>query len=173
MRTTARLAWLLAAIAVGGQAAFAPRALAQASGGSVGTTAQVVSAGVLVGDAPLAFGIVIPGIAKTVAATAVTAAHFAGVFPPDSRLRLSLTLPTQLTSGGNTLPVGAWTALYSDDGATATATSISTTKQTIIRVHPVTGAAHVFVGSTVTPGAAQPSGIYVGVITLTGAFAGF
>ena len=173
MRSTARLAWLLAALAVGGQAAFAPRALAQASGGSVATTAQVVSAGVLVGDAPLVFGVVIPGVPKTVAATSPAAGRFVGVFTPDSRLRLNLTLPTQLTSGGNTLPVGGWAALYSTDGTTATATSISTTKQTIVRVHAVTGAAHVFVGGTVTPGAAQPSGTYTGVITLTGQFAGF
>lgn len=173
MRTSVVHAWLLAALAVGGQAAFAPRALAQAASGGLSAGAQVVASGTLVGEAPLTFGIVVPGVAKTVPPTSALAARFAGVFPPNSRLRFTLTLPAQLTSGGNTLPVGGWSALYSDDGSTASATALSTTKSTIVRVHAVTGAAYVFIGGTVTPAAAQPSGIYAGVITLTGTFAGF
>ena len=173
MRTAGIHAWLLAALAVGGQAAFAPRASAQGAATALATTAQVVAAGVVAGEAPLTFGVVIPGVAKTVDATAATAARFGGVFPADSRLRLNLTLPTQLTSGANTLPIGGWTALFSQTTSTAGATAISTTKPTVVRVHPTTGAMHVFVGGSVTPAAAQPSGVYVGVITLTAAFAGF
>ena len=173
MRTAVVHAWLLAALAVGGQAAFAPRALAQGTSFTFTTTAQVVASGVVAGEAPLAFGVVIPGVPKTVGATAATAGRFGGVFPPDSRLRLTLTLPTQLTSGSNALPIGGWTALFSTTTSSAGATAISTTKSTIVRVHPLTGAMTVFVGGTVTPAAAQPSGVYVGAITLTAAFAGF
>lgn len=168
MRAAVAGSWLLAAFAAGGQPAFA-----QGVGGSVAATAQVVGAGVIFGEAPLAFGAVLPGVAKAVSATSASAARFGGVFPPDSRLRLTLTLPAQLTSGGNTLAVGSWTALYSATSSAASAVAISTTRSTIIRVHPVTGEAHVFVGGTVTPTAAQPPGSYTGVITLTGNFAGF
>jgi hypothetical protein len=173
MRTAVIHAWLLAALAVGGQAAFAPRALAQGPAATLGTTAQVVAAGVVAGETPLTFGVVVPGVPKTVAATAATAARFNGVFPANSRLRLTLTLPTQLTSGANALPIGGWTALFSTTTSSAGATAISTTKATIVRVHPVTGMMNVFVGGSETPAGAQPSGVYVGVITLTAAFAGF
>ena len=173
MRTAVIHAWLLAALAVGGQAAFAPRALAQGPATTLATTAEVVAAGVVAGETPLTFGVVLPGVAKTVDATAATAARFNGMFPANSRLRLTLTLPTQLTSGGNTLPIGGWTALFSQTTSTAGATAISTTRSTIVRVHPTTGAMNVFVGGSVTPAAAQPSGTYVGVITLTAVFAGF
>lgn len=161
MRTAVVYAWLLAALAVGGQAAFAPRALAQGSSASLAISAQGVASGVVVGEASLTFGLVVPGVATTVDATAPTAARFGGVFPPDSRLRLTLTVPAQLTSGSNALPVGGWTARFSP------------TQSTIVRVHRRTAAMTVFVGGAVTPAAAQASGVYVGAITPTATFVGF
>jgi hypothetical protein len=141
---------------------------AQGVNGSIQATAQVQTPITVTGTQNLSFGNVFPGIAKAVAYTdVVNAGRFSVAGQASTPVTYSFTLPANLTSGGNNLPIGSWlgyeNATNSTTGGSAIVPSGTPTTATL----SVGGALFFFVGATVTPPANQPAGSYTGTVTLT------
>ena len=89
---------------------------------------------------------------------------------PNANISLSLTLPTQLVSGTNLLPVGSWTGRHNiqlnGPGSAPTFNPVTGVNTTF----SATGFRYVFLGGTVTPAANQAAGFYSAVATLTVAY---
>lgn len=100
IRTSALAAGLLALTATAGQAQT----------GNIQATATVLTAITVTGATPLAFGNVTPGVNKTVGV--VGGGRFDLVGQAGANVNVAFTLPTQLTSGGNNLPIGTWTGYH-------------------------------------------------------------
>ena len=96
IRTSALAAGLLALTATAGQAQSA----------NINATATVLTAITVTGANPLAFGNVFPGVAKTVAITDAGAGRFDLTGQTSANVNIAFTLPANLTSGGNNLPIG-------------------------------------------------------------------
>src|SRR5438445_10839491 len=83
---------------------------AQGVNGSITATATVQSPITVTGAQNLAFGNVFPGVAKTIAySDATNGGHFSVAGQASTPVTYSFTLPTNLTSAGNNLPLGWWT----------------------------------------------------------------
>lgn len=162
MRTaTALLAFLAAGLVVG-----AGTAEAQTSA-SIQATATVLSALTVTAGNDLQFGNVTPGVNKTVAITDAGAGTFNVTKGANSTVTLSFTLPTNLASGTDVLPIGSWTGGWNTTATPAGATSFTPSAAgTNTTVTAETGLS-VFVGATVSPAAAQPAGSYSGNVTMS------
>jgi len=80
---------------------------------------------------------------------------------------VAFTLPANLVNGANNLPIGTWTGCTNPTTSPAGCTSFTPSGTATTTGFSAAGAVSVFVGATVTPGAAQPAGAYTGTITLT------
>jgi hypothetical protein len=121
----------------------------------------------------LDFGNVYPGINKAIAHTAATSGKFSVSGVASAQVNISFTLPTDLSSGGNTLPIGTWTGCHNTVDATAGCTTFTpSTSNTTTNLAAVTGALYVFVGGTVSPGGTQAQGSYTANVTMTAAYTG-
>jgi hypothetical protein len=162
MRTTAILSAVLAA----GLSLGAARAEAQTSAG-IQATATVVSAVTVAGGTDLVFGNVTPGVNKTVAIADAGAGRFDVTKAANQGVTLSFTLPANLASGANNLPITNWTGGWNTSQTPAGATTFTPSAAgTNTAVTPGT-AIHVYVGATVQPAAAQPAGAYAGNVTMS------
>src|SRR5689334_15804658 len=84
-------------------------ASAQGVNGSISATAQVQTPITVTGTQDLSFGNVFPGVAKAVAYTdAANAGKFSVAGQASTPVTYSFTLPANLTSAGNNLPIGSW-----------------------------------------------------------------
>lgn len=140
-------------------------ASAQAQSGSITATATVLSAITVANGANLVFGNVTPGVNKTIAITDAGAGRFDVTKAAATLVQLSFTLPTNLVTGGNNLPIATWTGGWNtvNNAGTATAFTPSAGGTSL----PSTGAnLFVFVGATVSPAAAQVAGTYTGNVTM-------
>ncbi len=158
MRISRIVSMLAAGLAVGASAL-------QAQNATISVTATVLSQLTAAAGNPLAFGNVTPGVAKTVAAAAAAAGSFNLTGQNNQGVQVSFTLPTNLTSGANTLPIGTWTGLYNTVNTQAgTAFTPSAGGQNAT----LSGAGRLFLwlGATVTPAAAQTAGSYTGTVVL-------
>lgn len=142
----------------------------QAQSGSIQATATVLSSVTVTGSSPLAFGNVTPGLAKTVAITDPAAGLFTVAKQAATSVALTFTLPANLTSGANNLPIGTWTGGW-NNAANNAAGATSFTPSASATTVPSGGAnLWVFVGGTVTPAAAQAAGAYTGTVTMQVAY---
>lgn len=121
----------------------------------------------------LDFGIVLQGTPKTIASTVATAGRFDATGTPSANVNINFTLPTNLVDAStNNLPIGTWTGCFNQtaavntSGCTAVANMAGTTATAFGNVAG-NGRLWVFVGATVSPGAAQPVGSYTGTVTMT------
>jgi len=131
----------------------------QGVNGSITATAQVQAPITVTGTQNLSFGNVFPGAAKAVVYTdAANGGKFSVAGQASTPVTYSFTLPLNLTSGGNNLPIG-----NSTSGGSAITPSAAPTGSTLSG----SGALFFFVGATVTPPANQPAGSYTGTVTLT------
>jgi hypothetical protein len=80
---------------------------------------------------------------------------------------LSFTLPTNLTSGGNNLPIGSWTGGWNTSATPAGATTFTPSAAGSNTAVTAGTALTVYVGGTVSPAAAQAAGAYSGDVTLS------
>lgn len=160
IRTTAILAGLL------GVAANA--AVAQSA--NINATATVYAPITVSGAQPLAFGTVFPGVNKVVAATDAAAGRFDLTGQNSANVNVSFTLPTQLTSGGNNLPIGTWTGYRNSTNSQTGGSAFTPSAGATAAAFSGSGALFVFVGATVSPAAAQVAGSYTGTVTLTAAY---
>lgn len=164
MRTTTRVSAVVAALlSLGATAAMAQSA-------NINATATVLQAMTVTGALPLDFGTVFPGVAKSVGVAAATAGRFDLTGQSSANVNLTFTLPTNLTTGVNTLPIGTWTGCTNAINTAAGCTAFTPSAAPTASAFSGAGALFVFVGGTVTPGAAQAAGTYTGTVTLTAAY---
>jgi hypothetical protein len=141
---------------------------AQSNSGSITATAVVQSPLNVTPVQGLDFGNVFPGVNATVAVTDATAGRLDVSGAASTLVNVSFTaLPTDLTSGGNNLPIGTYTGLV-NTSATCTSASgsgFSPSSGTSATLN-TSGALCVFVGATVSPPVGLAAGTYTGTITM-------
>lgn len=161
-----RTATVLSAVLAAGFSVGAATAEAQNSA-SIQATATVLSAITVAGGNDLQFGNVTPGVNKTIGIADAGAGRFDVTKGANQGLTLSFTLPTDLTSGGNNLPIGTWTGGWNTSQTPAGATSFTPSAGGTNTAVTAGTQIHVYVGATVSPGAAQPAGAYTGNVTMS------
>ena len=161
MRTTIRVSAVLAAFLTLG----AMPAVAQSA--NITATATVFQAITVTGAQNLDFGNVFPGVNKTIPVSAGSAGRFDLTGQLSAPVQVAFTLPANLTSSGNNLPIGTWTGCTSPTTSAAGCTAFTPSGAPTSTAFSGAGALSVFVGATVLPGAAQPAGTYTGTVTLT------
>jgi hypothetical protein len=140
----------------------------QGVNGSISATAQVQTPITVTGTQPLTFGNVFPGAAKAVAYTdAANAGKFSVAGQGSTPVTYSFTLPANLTSAGNNLPIGSWLGYENATNSTSGGSTITPSASPTTATLSGSGALFFFVGATVTPPANQPAGSYTGTVTLT------
>lgn len=142
-------------------------AQAQTQSASIQATATVMQPINVVGAVNLAFGNVFPGVAKSIAVNAAGAGRFDVTGQASAPVLISFVLPTNLTSGGNNLPIGTWTGHRNTVNNPTTGTNFTPSAATTAATFSGTGQLFVFVGATVTPATNQAAGNYAGSIQMT------
>lgn len=174
MRAVSRPLFGLAALLLTGAAS---QASAQST---VNATATVASA-LTVTTRDLQFFTVFPGVAKAVVfgdntASSKIAGRFQIAAEAGSTVSLTWnTLPTNLISGSNQLPIsitGCSTTSATAVGCTANYTFTNGNITMPAGVAGSTQNQYIFVAGTVTPGASQPAGSYSAAVTVTVAYTG-
>lgn len=145
-------------------------ATAQAQSANIQALATVYQPITIAGARDLDFGNVFPGVAKSVGVAAATSGRFDLTGQASANVNLTFGLPTNLTSGANNLPIGTWTGCYNGTNAVGTCTAFTPSGTATPTAFSGAGALFVWVGGTVTPGAAQAAGNYTGTVSLTVAY---
>ena len=146
--------------------------LAQAQSATINANATVVTALTVTGVAPLAFGNVYQGVAKTVVSSDAASGRLSISGFNNAQVALTFTLPANLTSAGNNLPIDSWDVARNTTSATTGATAMTVVSGTPVNANLSTGSLFLFVGGRVQPGALLPAGTYTGTITLAAAYTG-
>ena len=147
-------------------------ALAQAQSASINATATVVTPLTVTGSAPLAFGNVFQGVNEIVAHSDANSGRFSVTGFGTSQVALTFTLPTNLSSGANTLPINTWDIRSNGTNVVAGATAMTVTSGTPVNANLVGGNLFLFVGARVTPSLTQAQGAYTAPIVLAAAYTG-
>jgi hypothetical protein len=165
-----RTATVLSALVAAGLTVGAAKAEGQTPSASIQATATVLSALTVTAGNDLVFGNVTPGVAKTVPFADPNAGTFTVTKAATSGVTLAFTLPTDLASGTDLLPIGTWTGAWNTSASTVGATAF--TPSAAGSNTAVTGGTSltVFVGATVSPAAAQAAGNYSGTVTMTAVY---
>jgi hypothetical protein len=137
---------------------------------NINATATVLAALTVAGANDLQFGNVTPGVNKTIAIVDAGAGRFDITKAANSGVALSFTLPANLTSGGNNLPIGTWTGGWNTSATPAGATSFAPSATATNTTVTAGTAISVYVGATVSPAVAQAAGSYTGVVTLSAVY---
>ena len=140
---------------------------AQSNFASINATATVLAPITVTAGNDLAFGNVTPGVAKTVGVTAAGAGTFSVSGTASTPVSLTFTLPTNLNSGGNLLPIGSWTGHHNTTNAPTGGTNFTPSASATPATTSGSGNLYVFVGATVTPGFPQTAGSYTGSVQMT------
>ena len=118
----------------------------------------------------LTFGNVFPGVSKTIPSQSGSGGRFQATGQPNANVSLTLTLPANLVSGANLLPVGTWTGRHNTVTTGAGSAPTFDPLTGVSTTFSATGFRYVFLGGTVTPAANQAAGFYSAVATLTVAY---
>ncbi len=162
MNTASKLT--LAALAL---SVLATAAQAQVNNASITATATVQQPINVSGAQGLNFSNVFPGIAKTVLATDGTnAGRWDVTGQASSLVNLSFTLPGNLQSGANLLPIANFAGGTNTVNNAATAAAITPSLGGSATLSGA-GALFVWVGAQVNPAINQPAGVYTASVTLT------
>lgn len=145
-------------------------AAASAQSANINATATVFQAITVTGARDLDFGNVFPGVAKTVVVSDATSGRFDLTGQSSGNVNVSFTLPANLTSGANNMPIGTWTGCTNGTNTTTGCTSFTPSAGATASAFSGAGALFVWVGGTVSPAANQAAGAYTGVVTLTAAY---
>jgi hypothetical protein len=159
--------------ALAGIALIVVAGTASAQSGTITANATVLQPLTVTNVRNLDFGDVYPGVNKGMAYDAATSGKFGMSGFANAQVSFSFTLPTNLTSGGNTLPIGTWTGCHNTADATAGCTTFTpSASNTTTRLNVTLGTLHVFVGATVSPPGTQAQGSYTANVTMTAAYTG-
>jgi hypothetical protein len=159
-------ATVLSAVLAAGFSFGAATLQAQTSA-DIQATATVLSAVTVTAGNDLQFANVTPGVAKTIGIADAGAGRFDVVKAATQGVTLSFTLPTDLTSGANTLPIGSWTGGWNTSATPAGATTFTPSAAGTNTAATAGTTISVYVGATVTPAAAQAAGGYTGDVTMS------
>jgi hypothetical protein len=165
-----RTATVLSALVAAGLTVGAAKAEGQTPSASIQATATVLSALTVTAGNNLAFGNVTQGVAKTVAFADAGAGTFTVTKAANSAVTLSFTLPTNLASGTDLLPIGTWTGAWNTSASTAGATAFTPTAAGSNTSLTAGTSLTVFVGATVTPAGGQAAGNYSGTVTMSAVY---
>ena len=145
-------------------------AQAQPNNATINANATVLQPVTVVAQSDLDFGNVFPGVNKSVTLTDAGAGGWYVTGVTGAEVDLSLTVPLNLDSGGNNLPIvfGAADAGYNTANDPSSATGFD---PGVGATTNLSGAAlgdlWVWIGGQVQPATNQPAGFYTGTITLT------
>jgi hypothetical protein len=145
---------------------------AQAQSASINATASVITPLVVTGVAPLNFGIVIQGVAKTIAWNNAASGRLSIAGFGASQLALTFTLPPTLSNGATTMPINQYRIRGNGTNTTAGATRIFLTSGVPVNRNLVAGNLFVFVGGRVQPTVTQQPGVYTASVILSAAYTG-
>jgi len=145
----------------------------QAQTAQIGARATVQQALTISATDSLLFGAVFPGTTRTVLATDAASGSWTLAGAANAEVTLTFTLPANLVSGANNLPVtfGATAAGYNVLNSRAGQSTFNPTAVQTTRLHNASGNLYVFIGGSVSP-VAQPAGSYTAAITLATAYTG-
>ena len=160
------------ALAVAAALTVAGAGTAAAQTGNVNATATVLTPLTVTPVSDLAFGNVYPGVAKTVAVADASAGTFSVAGYNTAQVNLTFTLPTNLVSGTDNLPIGTWTGYYNTTNSATVGGAAFTPSTSATTTNLAAGALYVFVGATVSPAGTQPAGSYTGTVTMAVAYTG-
>ena len=151
----------------------APQA-AEAQSASINATATVLTPLTVSAGNDLDFGSVYPGVGTSIAPTAGAAGTFSLNGVANAEVDVSFTLPANLVSGGNSLPISfaATDGLWNTTNTSAGATTFDPSTGFTARVNAADGNMYVFLGGSVAPAGNQVAGDYSAQITLTAAYTG-
>lgn len=162
MRSITKLSLAIAALVVTSTAAQA-----QTNNASITATANVQSPINVVGAQQLNFGNVFPGVNKTIAASDLTnAGRFDVTGQASTPVTISFTLPANLVSGGNNLPIVSYTGVHAQNSSQTGGTAFAPGSGANPTLNG-SGALWVWVGAQVQPATNQAAGVYTGSITMT------
>ncbi len=169
MRNRVRVS--LALILVVALGLIGPGVAAQESA-TIQATATVVSSLTVTGSVNLQFDNVTPGVNKAVDKTTVgKAGEWTVSAGNGAEVTLDFTLPANLASGGNNMPITFSTTDGGYGANQATPTAINPAVVTTTNMDG-SGALTIWIGGTAEPGAGQSGGAYAGdvelIVTLTG-----
>jgi hypothetical protein len=143
---------------------------ASAQSANINVTAQVFQAITVSGTQPLDFGSVFPGVNKSIAPSAASSGRFSATGESGANVNMSFTLPANLVSGANNLPVGSWTGCRDGDSDPTGCVAFVPSAAATAAAFSATGTLFIFIGGQVSPAANQASGAYTAVATLTLAY---
>jgi len=115
----------------------------------------------------LAFGTLFPGNSKTIAVSDAGAAAFSISGAAGGNVSMTFTIPTTITSGGNSLSIDSWTARRNTTNNAGAGTDFTPSAVATQTALSGTGNLYVFVGATAHPGVSQVAGAYTGTLSLT------
>jgi hypothetical protein len=146
---------------------FGAATLEAQNSATIQATATVLSAVTVAAGSNLDFGNVTPGVNKTIGIADAGAGRFDVTKAATEGVTLSFTLPTDLTSGANNLPIGSWTGGWNTSATPAGATTFTPSAGGTNTAATAGTAITVYVGATVSPAAAQVAGSYTGDVTMS------
>jgi hypothetical protein len=161
------------ALAIAAALTVAGAGTAAAQSGFVNATATVLTPLTVSPVSDLAFGNVYPGVAKTIAySDATNGGKFSIAGYDAAQVNLTFTLPTDLSDGTNTLPIGTWTGYYNTANNATAGGSTFTPAAAATTTNLAAGVLYVFIGATVTPAGNQVAGSYTNTVTMNAAYTG-
>jgi hypothetical protein len=137
---------------------------------NIQATATVLSAVTVAAGSNLQFGNVTPGVNKAIAIADAGAGRFDVTKAANQGVTLAFTLPTDLTDGGNNLPIGSWAGGWNTSATPAGATAFTPGPSGTNTTATAGTGIFVYVGATVSPAAAQPAGSYSGTVTMSAVY---
>jgi hypothetical protein len=149
-----------------GLALAVPRVEAQVNNAAINATATVQTPINVAAAANLDFQTVLPGVAKSVAVTDPTAGRWDVTGQASAPVSLNFTLPSNLASGGNLMPIGSYTGNHNTT-ASPTGTSFTPSGTPTAAALSAGGELFVYIGATVSPTTNQAAGVYTAAVTLT------
>jgi len=164
----------LGALAVALAGPAAARAQTAVTGARVSITTSALTIGQ---QRDLIFGTVLPGVPVTVNGRSANAGQFQINGTRNAEIAVTMTLPTQLSTGVWTMPVafgansGCWRRQPAQGGCTFWDPSTVLVRR-IRNQNPPNDHFFVWIGGTVTPSATQHTGVYWGTITMSVVYTG-
>lgn len=139
---------------------------ARAQNANIQALANVFAAITVTSGNDLDFGNVFPGVPKTVATADASAGTFSASGEASAPINLTFTLPADLVSGGNNLPIGGWTGCHDSDNVHAGCTAFVPSGAPTAAAFSAGGQIFLWIGATVTPAGNQAAGAYAATVTL-------
>lgn len=153
----------------------APLAAQSTASASLSVTGKIITPISLAVSAPLDFGAMFAGTAKTVAPDGSTSGRFNVTGEIGSAISVTLQMPTSVTStGGASIPLSNWNYVLAPTSTLAGATAVSFNPTSGTAIPTSLGAGHVYfgVGATATPPSGAANGVYSATGQITVAYVG-